>query len=40
LETFPGDELNQMLQLATDGNKQLIEMQKITLEKDLRHLQF
>ena len=39
-EAFSTDELNQMLQLATDGNKQLIEMQKITLEKDLRHLQF
>lgn len=35
---FSTDELNSMLQLGATGIKQLIEMQKIAVEKDLQHL--
>jgi ribonuclease PH len=37
---FSTDELNSMLQLGAEGIAQLIEMQKIALEKDLQHLVF
>lgn len=39
-EAFSTDELNSMLQLGAEGIKQLIEMQKIAVEKDLQHLVF
>lgn len=35
---FSVDELNSMLQLGAEGIGQLIEMQKVALEKDLQHL--
>ena len=39
-EAFSTDELNSMLQLGAEGIKQLVEMQKIAVEKDLQHLVF
>lgn len=39
-EAFSTDELNSMLQIGAEGIKQLVEMQKIAVEKDLQHLVF
>lgn len=39
-DPFSSEELNNMLQLGAEGIKQLVEMQKIAIDKDLQHLAF